>query len=120
MLVLTRKSNEQIRIGDNITISILRVKGKSVQVGIDAPRGIRVVRGELPVFDDAEASDFSGDAETSTTEALSTTADEEGPIAEHVVTAMQAFVDKRCRGGRRRARQCRGMKAMVVSTTVET
>jgi len=48
MLVLTRKIEEKIRIGDDITISILRVKGNTVRVGIDAPRDIRVVRGELP------------------------------------------------------------------------
>lgn len=48
MLVLTRKRQEQIRIGDNITLTILRVKGNTVRVGIDAPRDVRVVRGELP------------------------------------------------------------------------
>jgi carbon storage regulator CsrA len=48
MLVLSRKTREQIRIGDSITISILRVKGRVVRVGIEAPREMRVVRGELP------------------------------------------------------------------------
>ena len=48
MLVLTRKMNEQIQIGDNITVSILRIKGNAVRVGIQAPRQVRVVRGELP------------------------------------------------------------------------
>jgi carbon storage regulator CsrA len=47
MLVLTRKSQERILIGDNIKITILRVKGNSVRVGIDAPSDVRVVRGEL-------------------------------------------------------------------------
>lgn len=47
MLVLTRKLNETIRIGDNITITIVRVKGRAVGVGIDAPRDIRVSRGEI-------------------------------------------------------------------------
>ena len=49
MLVLTRKMQERIQIGSNITITILRVKGNTVRVGIDAPREIRVVRGELTV-----------------------------------------------------------------------
>ncbi len=49
MLVLTRKFQESIRIGDNVTITILRVKGNTVRVGIDAPRNVRVVRGELPL-----------------------------------------------------------------------
>ena len=48
MLVLTRKFRDQIQIGDNITITILRVKGQSVRVGIEAPRDVRVVRSELP------------------------------------------------------------------------
>lgn len=48
MLVLTRKAQQKIRVGENITITILRVKGQSVRVGIEAPRDIHVVRGELP------------------------------------------------------------------------
>jgi carbon storage regulator CsrA len=48
MLVLTRKANEQIQIGDNIVITILQVKGQSVRVGIEAPREVRVLRSELP------------------------------------------------------------------------
>ncbi len=58
MLVLTRKAQQQIQIGDNITITIVRVKGQSVRVGIEAPRNVRVVRGELQL--DAEVL-LSGD-----------------------------------------------------------
>lgn len=47
MLVLTRKHQEKIRIGDNITITILKTKGKAVRIGIEAPTDIAVVRGEL-------------------------------------------------------------------------
>ena len=47
MLVLTRKSNQQIQIGENIVITVLQVKGNSVRLGIEAPREVRVVRGEL-------------------------------------------------------------------------
>lgn len=50
MLVLTRKLQEKIRIGDQITITILRTKGKSVRLGIEAPMEVPVVRGEL-IFD---------------------------------------------------------------------
>lgn len=58
MLVLTRKTTETIRIGNEITITILRVKGQTVRVGIEAPRDVRVVRGELPTKDgDNETSD---------------------------------------------------------------
>jgi carbon storage regulator CsrA len=48
MLVLTRKLQEKICIGDNITVTILRVKGQQVRIGIEAPRDVRVIRGELP------------------------------------------------------------------------
>jgi carbon storage regulator CsrA len=48
MLVLTRKATEQIQIGDSVVITILRVKGQSVRIGIEAPRDVRVMRAELP------------------------------------------------------------------------
>jgi carbon storage regulator CsrA len=48
MLVLTRKTREQIQIGENVVITILRVKGQTVRVGIEAPRDVRVLRSELP------------------------------------------------------------------------
>ncbi len=47
MLVLTRKPNEKIRIGDEIVITVLRTKGKGVRLGIEAPAHIQVLRGEL-------------------------------------------------------------------------
>jgi len=48
MLVLTRKLQERICIGNDITVTVLRVKGQQVRIGIEAPRDVRVVRGELP------------------------------------------------------------------------
>ena len=59
MLVLTRKTHQQIQIGENVVITILHVKGQSVRVGIEAPRQVRVVRSEiadLPVEAMGEAS----------------------------------------------------------------
>lgn len=56
MLVLSRKIQEQVRIGDNITLTILQIKGKTVRVGIEAPRDVRVVRGELPPKENAHAT----------------------------------------------------------------
>jgi carbon storage regulator CsrA len=56
MLVLTRKHQEKIRIGDNITITILKTKGKAVRVGIEAPADISVVRGELTANDGVGSS----------------------------------------------------------------
>jgi carbon storage regulator CsrA len=51
MLVLTRKMDERFIIGDNIVVTIVEVKGKRVRVGIEAPRAVRVVRGELRARD---------------------------------------------------------------------
>ncbi|NOY42604.1 MAG: carbon storage regulator [Planctomycetes bacterium] len=53
MLVLTRKQNEKIRIGEQITITVLRMKGKAVRLGIEAPSDVNVLRGEL-VFELAD------------------------------------------------------------------
>ncbi len=66
MLVLTRKQNEKIRIGNNITITVIRMKGKAVRLGIEAPKSINVLRGEL-LFDaandkaDIHCDDSQGD-----------------------------------------------------------
>lgn len=60
MLVLTRKTQEKIQIGDSITITILKVHGRSVKVGIEAPRDVRVVRAELPL-ESAGRSPMSND-----------------------------------------------------------
>ncbi len=48
MLVLTRKTQQRIQIGENITITVLRVKGRSVRIGIEAPTEVKVLRAELP------------------------------------------------------------------------
>lgn len=47
MLVLTRKLNEEIVIGNDIKITLLRVRGNTVRIGIEAPREVRVARAEL-------------------------------------------------------------------------
>jgi len=49
MLVLTRKLQEKIQIGQDVTITILRVRGRSVRIGIEAPKGVRVMRAEIPM-----------------------------------------------------------------------
>lgn len=47
MLVLSRLEGQVIRIGDNIRITIVEVRGDKVRVGIDAPRDVQVMRAEL-------------------------------------------------------------------------
>ena len=68
MLVLTRKSQEKIQIGENITITILRVKGLAVRVGIDGRLYDGVASfGRRPTFDNGAPLleiflfDFKGD-----------------------------------------------------------
>ena len=67
MLVLTRKYQEKIRIGDNITITVLRTKGKAVRLGIEAPSDVPVIRGELSF--ESEDSEADAPAEDSSEEA---------------------------------------------------
>jgi len=47
MLVLTRKVNESLIIGDHITVTVLGVKGNQVRIGVDAPKDVPVWREEL-------------------------------------------------------------------------
>jgi carbon storage regulator len=47
MLVLTRKSNQSIMIGDDIEVSVLAIMGEKVRIGIQAPRDIPVFRKEV-------------------------------------------------------------------------
>lgn len=60
MLVLTRKVGERIQIGDNITVVVTKSAGNRVTLGIEAPKDVRIVRGELEeyvnAFRDEESS----------------------------------------------------------------
>ena len=47
MLVLTRKSGEAINVGDEITVTVLEVRGSQVRLGIQAPRNVIIHRKEL-------------------------------------------------------------------------
>lgn len=57
MLVLTRRVNERIVIGDNVVVTVLEVHGDQVRLGIDAPREIKVFREEVILRDQALRSD---------------------------------------------------------------
>lgn len=47
MLVLTRRAGEEIRIGDDIIVSIVEIKGSQIRVGISAPSSVSIHRGEI-------------------------------------------------------------------------
>ncbi len=47
MLVLTRKVGERIQIGPNVVVTVTEVAGGQVRLGIDAPKEVAIVRGEL-------------------------------------------------------------------------
>jgi carbon storage regulator len=47
MLALTRKSGERIVVSENIVITVVDIKGDSVRLAIDAPREIKIYRGEI-------------------------------------------------------------------------
>lgn len=47
MLVLTRRVGEKIRIGDDVVITLLGIRGNQYKIGIDAPISIRVNREEI-------------------------------------------------------------------------
>jgi len=49
MLILSRKVNEKVLIGDDISVSIIEIRGDQVRIGVDAPKKIKVFRQE--VFD---------------------------------------------------------------------
>jgi carbon storage regulator len=56
MLVLSRKQSQRIRLGDSIVITVVRVAGDKVRLGIEAPRDMLVLRDEL------EPHEFAGPA----------------------------------------------------------
>ena len=63
MLVLTRKSNQSIMIGDEIEISVLAIMGEKVRIGIEAPRSIPVFRKEVYLEIQQEGDEDDGATE---------------------------------------------------------
>lgn len=57
MLVLSRKKGESIQIAENINITVCEVRGGRVRLSIDAPRSVRVLRGEIVI--DSPELEFS-------------------------------------------------------------
>jgi carbon storage regulator len=62
VLVLTRKSNQSIMIGDDIELSVLAIMGEKVRIGIQAPRDIPVFRKEVYLEIQQERAAQVGDA----------------------------------------------------------
>lgn len=69
MLVLTRKVGEQVLIGEDVVVTVLDVKGDSIKIGFDAPRGIKIQRAEML----AAVTEANQQAAASTTEATADT-----------------------------------------------
>ncbi|MCL1992622.1 MAG: carbon storage regulator CsrA [Spirochaetes bacterium] len=47
MLILSRKVNEKIMIGDNIEVSVIEIRGDQVRIGVEAPKNVKVFRMEI-------------------------------------------------------------------------
>ncbi|AIN92730.1 carbon storage regulator CsrA [Treponema putidum] len=47
MLILSRKTNQKILIGDNIELTIIDIRGDQVKIGVDAPASVKVFREEI-------------------------------------------------------------------------
>jgi carbon storage regulator len=72
MLVLTRKSNQSIMIGDDIEVSVLSIMGEKVRIGIQAPRDVPVFRKEvyLEIQQEQVAAPAEGSGREAVDEAL--------------------------------------------------
>ena len=73
MLVLSRRPGESVVVGDDVTITVLEVRGDVIRIGIDAPRSVAVHRAELLQqleSTNLEAASPSEDAVASLSQAL--------------------------------------------------
>ena len=66
MLILTRRVGESVVIGEDVTVTVLGVKGNQVRIGINAPKTVSVHREEI--FERIKSGRGSGDAPGNTTE----------------------------------------------------
>jgi len=61
MLILTRKEGESLRLGDDITVTVVSVKGGNVRLGVTAPRDVAIHREEIYARVTAERDAAAGD-----------------------------------------------------------
>jgi len=47
MLVLTRRKGQQILVGDDIVVTVVETKGRTIRIGIEAPKSVHVLRAEI-------------------------------------------------------------------------
>ena len=69
MLILSRKVDEKIKIGDDITITLIEIHGDQVKIGVEAPKHVKVFRQE--VFNAIQSENKEAAASSATLEALS-------------------------------------------------
>lgn len=85
MLVLSRKKNESIVVGDNVRIEVLKISGNTIRLGIVAPREVSVFRGEIAPYEvdsNAQATIKSNrSAETNVAESSSSKAAEKSGVS---------------------------------------
>jgi carbon storage regulator len=84
MLVLSRKEGERIVIGDQITLVVSKVSGNRVTIGIEAPKDVKITRGELII-------DLSGKSETVSAvqcRAVSQTISKKGSLREFAASVL--------------------------------
>jgi len=70
VLVLTRKANQSIMIGDGIQVSVLAVMGEKVRIGIEAPRSVPVFRKEVWIEIQRDQADAGEDVSDEVQKAL--------------------------------------------------
>ena len=64
MLILSRKIDQKIRIGDDISLTIIEIRGDQVKIGVEAPKNVKVFRQE--VFDEIQKENRAAAEEIST------------------------------------------------------
>jgi carbon storage regulator len=86
MLVLSRRVGESLVIGDDITVTVIEVRGDTVRLGVDAPRHVRVHRAEVIAAVKAEnvAAAQADDGVAAALQALARGAGAAGPAASQV------------------------------------